>query len=114
MDNLDNATEHFERAVEFHESLGDDFMAKEYTNIGLILEQRSKYEEALKLYDDALNVYPDFAEAWYNKGLAYEKLGNWDKAKKCYDEVIKLIPANREAIKKSIYISMNTEMVLIS
>ncbi|MEW6103245.1 MAG: tetratricopeptide repeat protein [bacterium] len=56
-----------------------------------------RYEEALKAYDYAIKLKPDFAEAWYNKGVFLGNLGRYEEELKAYDYAIKLKPDFAEA-----------------
>ncbi len=37
-------------------------------NKGVALKIQGKYDEAIEALDKAIEINPDFAEAWYNKG----------------------------------------------
>jgi len=63
-----------------------------YFELGNIYLNLSKNKEALKAYDKAIEIKPDFAEAWYNKGVALAKLGRYNEALKAYDKAIKIKP----------------------
>ena len=39
-----------------------------------------KYEEAISLYNDVLNMNPSFYDAYLGRGIAYRNLGNYDSA----------------------------------
>ncbi|KYC50938.1 MAG: Tetratricopeptide repeat protein [Candidatus Methanofastidiosum methylothiophilum] len=43
------------------------------------------YEDAIKCYNKAIEINPEFKEAFYKKGLALEKLGKSIEAKKCFE-----------------------------
>ena len=38
----------------------------------LALGELDGYDEAIKAYDEALQIDPDYAHAWANKGIALE------------------------------------------
>ena len=51
-----------------------------------------KLEEAIKWYDKALEIKPDFVDALYNKGLALYDLGKPEEAIKWYDKALEIKP----------------------
>ncbi|MGB0427324.1 MAG: tetratricopeptide repeat protein [Flavobacteriales bacterium] len=50
--------------------------------LGISRYEQKKYEEAIMVFDRALQKYPQFSEALYYKSNCEGKLGNLDKAKK--------------------------------
>ena len=66
--------------------------AKDWFDKGNELFDLGKYEEAIQCYDIAIEINPDFEEAYYNKGTALSDLGNKEEAIKCYDKAIELNP----------------------
>lgn len=86
-------------------SLGEqDFSADYWLDIGNSYSQNGSFDEAVKSYDNALQMNPKYPEAWYNRGLTlYYKgmrskgLGNpymdiYDEALRSYDAALKLNP----------------------
>ena len=61
---------------------------------GLALEAQSKDDEAIQAYDKAIEINPQYAEAWFNKGCVLPEENDSIKA---YDKVIELDPKNAEA-----------------
>ncbi len=53
---------------------------------------KGKYKEAIEPLEKAINLNPDFHEAYYNLGISYEHLGQYKKAIKALEEVVKLSP----------------------
>lgn len=51
-----------------------------YNNIGVIYAIESDYEEAIKWYNRALAVNPEYAQSWVNIGVSYYYLKKFDKA----------------------------------
>ena len=43
--------------------------------------------EAIVAYDKAIEIDPEFAEAWYNKGITLDKLGKHEEAVVCYNKI---------------------------
>jgi tetratricopeptide (TPR) repeat protein len=48
--------------------------------LGNILYSQDKYDEAVKAYDEAIRLNPQFAMAWNNKGVALKSLGRTAEA----------------------------------
>ena len=59
-------------------------IAEQYNNDGLELYDLGKYEEAIELYDKAIELenkgIDDMDVCYFNRGLSYYKLGNYQKA----------------------------------
>ena len=55
-------------------------------------------EMALEYFNKALEVKPDYIDAYYNKGRVLEQMGNYAEAEKIYKEVLKRAPDYRLAI----------------
>ncbi len=49
-----------------------------------------KYNEAIRDYDSATQLRPEYARAFYNRGLAYYQINNYGQAIKDYEAAIKL------------------------
>ena len=49
-------------------------------------------------YDEAIQLWPDYAEAFNNRGNAYSAKGDYDRAIRDYDQAIRLNPDNALAI----------------
>lgn len=77
-------------------------------NQGLSLYHEQKYSEAIKLYDNALKINPDFPEALNNKGNAtiqviknmksMDKIKGYKKALSCYNKALELEPSNLDIL----------------
>jgi Flp pilus assembly protein TadD len=66
--------------------------ARAYFLHGCSYQELNMYEEAIKLYRQALKIKPDFAEVYINLGIAYYKLGKYSDSIDAYKEAIKLKP----------------------
>jgi tetratricopeptide (TPR) repeat protein len=70
LNNYEEALEAFERVIDVR---NESYMA--HNNMGVIQLLQSRYEEALKHFNLALQSKPDYADAFYNKGVALCNLG---------------------------------------
>ena len=75
--------------------------AEDYYNSGTVYAFRGDFEKAIADYDKAINLNPNFVDAYYNRGLIYEDrgLGNilsgrdyFEKAIADYDKAIDINP----------------------
>ncbi len=65
---------------------------------GKDLEKLGQYNEAIKVYDKALELNPDNLAAETDKGDALAHLGKYDEAIAVYNKVIKINPINAESL----------------
>lgn len=68
-----------------------------YYNYGLVLQGLGKLDQAIKSYDLAIHLKPDFSTAFNNRGIAFQKLGKLDQAIASFDEALKHQPSYAEA-----------------
>lgn len=84
---LEKAELHYRAALDI-----DEHLAEARSNLGLLLIERGKLDEAV----DALTVYiqanPDDGSGYYNLGFALEAQGNLAAAKKNYKKASELAP----------------------
>jgi len=66
--------------------------ADDWFNKGTAFGKQGKYEGAIKAYDEAIRLNPNYVDAWINKGNALYMQGKYDEAILCYDEAIRLDP----------------------
>ncbi|TRU86842.1 MAG: tetratricopeptide repeat protein, partial [Microcystis novacekii Mn_MB_F_20050700_S1D] len=52
---------------------------------------------AIASYDQALEIKPDFHQAWYNRGIALGKLGRYEDAIASYARALEIKPDDHEA-----------------
>jgi tetratricopeptide (TPR) repeat protein len=52
---------------------------------------------AIASYDKALEIKPDFHEAWYNRGIALGNLGRYEEAIASWDRALEIKPDDHEA-----------------
>jgi tetratricopeptide (TPR) repeat protein len=58
-----------------------------------------QYSEALAAYDVALQLRPDFPEAWNNKGCVLDRMKRYKEALWCFERAIQLQPEFQVAIQ---------------
>ncbi len=86
--NNEKALDYFDKAIKL-----DHYSYTAWNGKGTILLIMGKYPDALKAFNNATGIDPNYADAWYNKGYALNLLG--ENASR-YDEAI---TAHEEAIK---------------
>jgi tetratricopeptide (TPR) repeat protein len=69
-----------------------------WSNKGLVLENRGKYEDAIRCYDVAIQINSEITQTWQNKAIALDALGRYGEALQCYDIALQLDPTNGEII----------------
>ena len=55
-----------------------------YLNEGNDLYSNGYYQEAIKQYDEAIRLNPQFGEAYSNRGVAYDRIGKSIEAERDY------------------------------
>ncbi|WP_413167413.1 tetratricopeptide repeat protein [Capilliphycus salinus ALCB114379] len=77
------------------------FLAKFYPVIlmdfALVLQKQGKLEESLELYQQALRIKPDFADAYYNQGHLLWTQGKLEAAIESYQQALKFQPSFAQA-----------------
>ncbi len=59
-----------------------------FNKLGRYYASAGKYDQALALYDKAIEVDPFYIEGMSNKGVVYEKKGDWAKALEAYRQAL--------------------------
>ena len=65
--------------------------------MGIALREQGKLEEAIKAFNRALTIKPDYAEAYYNMGIALKEQGKLAEAIDAYHKAISIKPDLNEA-----------------
>ena len=89
------------RKIEFLEAFGVPLKSEDYFSYGDYHYRRGEYELALKAMDKAIELKPDFADAWNNRGVALDKLGRHEEALEAFDKAIELKPDYSDAWNNS-------------
>ncbi len=64
-----------------------------YARQGDALAVAGKYDEAIVLYDRAIEVYPESCEAWTRKATALRMVGRQREALECLERAIDIYPS---------------------
>ena len=68
-----------------------------WNNRGVSLCRQRKYEESINCFERALEISPDYADAFVNKGISLSKLKKYEEAIECYDKALKIVPKYTDA-----------------
>ena len=90
--NLKESESLLARAIKFPEA-----NAQTHYNYGLVLQGLGKLDQAIRSYDLAIQLKPDFSTAFNNRGIAFQKLRQLDLAIASFDEALKYHPSYAEA-----------------
>jgi len=71
--------------------------AQEHYNQGLQWQKDRQYAKAIEAYRQAVQLKPDFPEAYNNLGYTYRMAGDFDNAIAAYQEALRLKPDFAEA-----------------
>ena len=71
--------------------------AVNYFNIAYSFDEKGEYEKAIENYDIAIDLKPNYEDAWYNKGVNLGKLERHNEAIACYDKALDLNPNDEKA-----------------
>jgi superkiller protein 3 len=80
---MDRASDAFSRALAM-----DPTMADAYNANGVVLTRGRKYDEALEMFDKALELNPNDAGFRVNKAIAFHLQGKKEDSKKAYKEAV--------------------------
>jgi len=72
---------------------------------GLELYRSNRLRSAISKFQKAIEISPDFADAWYYLGEMYFHLDQPDKAKETYQQCAELDPQNGKAAEKIDYLT---------
>lgn len=64
----------------------DESQAVFHFNMGLAYYRLVLYERSIEAYQTAIDLNPEFGEAWYNLSLVLDKIGETDRAFMAYEK----------------------------
>lgn len=77
--------------------VNNDLVARAFFSIGYLHSEQNENDPALSAYDQAIELMPNFADAYTSRGVVKSKLGDTDAAIADHDEAIRLKPDFAEA-----------------
>ncbi|MGC9063560.1 MAG: tetratricopeptide repeat protein, partial [bacterium] len=95
---LDKAEEYYRKAIEIVESSNKKytslfFLQTAYIDMGNLLVQKEKFEEAIEYFNKAIMIDPNFPDTYYHIGVAYY---NKERFKEAYDMFRKVFEVDIE------------------
>ncbi|MGB8218241.1 MAG: tetratricopeptide repeat protein [Candidatus Methanoperedens sp.] len=84
----------FASRLELLEALGVLLKPEDYYNRGFDLYFKGKYELAIKAFEKATELKPDYAEAWSMKSTVLARIGRNEEALKAAEKALELKPEN--------------------
>jgi tetratricopeptide (TPR) repeat protein len=92
----------YDLAVEwFSRANGQEAKPQYLASLGTALQNLGRFEEALEVFDKAVQLKPDVGVLWKFRGNALVKLDRRDQAILSYQQVLKLDPRDRDAAYNS-------------
>ena len=74
-------------------------------NKGIDFYKIGQYEKAAEYFREAINVSPDFIDAYYNLGSIYEFLEQYQSALPVFEQIFIRQPSDFEAVYKAAYVA---------
>ena len=72
-------------------------LVETWDRLGQVLQQQNRLDEAIKSFDRALQLKPDFAAVWYKLGQILQQQKRLDEAVLSFDQALTTDPNHLEA-----------------
>ena len=95
----DLAIQHFSRCID-EGKLGNDILSRTYLNRGASYGLKGKRDRAIRDFDAAIRLRPDYSSAFANRAYAYETLGQHELALADYKRVYDLGDRSQQMVRK--------------
>jgi Flp pilus assembly protein TadD len=83
----------YDHAIEWIARANQQDVKTDYLlSLGTALEQQGLHQEALKAFDQGVQIKPDDAELWASRGATLTHLGRLEEALDCFDRCDELLP----------------------
>ncbi|MBT4161321.1 MAG: FkbM family methyltransferase [Gammaproteobacteria bacterium] len=69
-----------------------------HSNLGGLMFQSNRLEEAVACYDQAISLRPGFVDAWTSRGAALSRLGQMNQALESYEEALRIDPEGKSVL----------------
>jgi tetratricopeptide (TPR) repeat protein len=89
---LDEGLEYYRNAIQM-----DPNYSEYHNEIGNILQEQERYQEAIDHYLQAIRRSAPYAEVYFNKAVCHLRLGELEDALACFDWTLELNPAQPES-----------------
>ena len=70
---------------------------RKYKNLGDSYKEKGGYLEAIKAYQQAISIDPNYKEAYFDLGTSYQEIEMYEQAVKAYQQAITIDPNYRDA-----------------
>ncbi len=95
---LEQALGYYKESLELAEEIQDEKgIVANLNNIGVVYAAKKDYDTAIRDYNKAIELDPNYAAAFCNRGIAYYNKKNYDTAIRDYDKAIEIDPNFAEA-----------------
>ena len=92
-DNLDEALGHCQESLKLAEEIQDkEGIVANLNNRGLVYANKGNYDSAIRDYDKAIEIAPNYAMAFNNRGLAYVDKKDYATAIRDFSKAIEIAP----------------------
>ena len=98
----DEAADAYRTAID----LGIDGAADAWSNLGMVLGDLERHDEARAAFARALEIDPNWVAAHYNLGLLHEEFGERAAALECFERVLAIDPDHHDAFARIVYASV--------
>jgi len=92
---LDKAEEYYRRAINIVETSNKRyaslfFLQTAYIDLGNLLIQKERFEEAIEYFNKAIAIDPNFPDTYYHIGMAYYNKGRFEEAYNMFRKVFEV------------------------
>lgn len=88
--------------------LNDPLDARQHNDLGVAYQQRSELDLALREYERAARLEPQWARPWINRGNVLAEQGQWRQAAKSYRQALRREAGNDEAMNNLAWVLLKT------
>lgn len=82
--------------------------------MGNAYDEKLEHDKAIKCYNRAIEIDPNYIKPWNNMGVAYINKKEYDKAIECYKKALEIDPNDIGALRNIGYMSIILERSMIN